>query len=303
VTNAYAKIASYILIVILGYALKRLGLFKTEHSEVVSKIIFNITLPCAILTSFHSVEITSAYITPLVFGFGFNIVMLALGLYLARRAKDRDSALMYILFVPSQIVGIFGIPVASAVFSPAVVAGLCLYDIGNATIMFGPSFVLASARADGERLTAKYAIKRLLSSVSFDVYIIAISMSLLKISMPAPVLTFAEICGAGNGFLAMLLFGIMLEPKVEREHRLVITKITLIRLVASALVALPVWFLLPVAADLRIAIVICLAMPAAVAAAVIATSHGVNKALVSGFSAVSLIIGAGIVFVLSLVLA
>lgn len=302
-TSAYTKVVSYILIVFLGYALKRLGIFKTEHSDAISKIIFNISLPCVIITSFYSVQITREYLLPLVCGFGFNVLMLALGAILARRAKDRDLALMYSLFIPSQNIGVFGIPVARAVFSPAVVAGLCLYDIGNATIMFGPSFVTAAARADGERISPRYAAKKLFSSVSFDAYLIVVLMTLLKIPMPAPVITFADICAAGNGFLAMLLFGIMLEPKVEREHRLVIIKITLIRLIAAALFALPAWFLLPAAADLRIAIVISLAMPSATASAVIAASHGVDKALVSGFSTVSLIIGAAIVFALSLVLA
>lgn len=298
-TGAYAKIVSYLLIVVLGYALKRLRLFRTEHAELISKIILNVTLPCVIITSFHSVIISGMFLAVLVLGFAYNLLMLAVGSLMARRAPDRDSGLTYSLFIPSQNIGIFGIPVAQACFSPAVVAGLCLFDIGNATIMFGPSFVIASARADGGRITARYVIKKFLSSVPFDIYIIVIAMSLLKITMPASVLTFAEICGAGNGFLAMLFFGIMLETKIERPHRLVISRITLIRLAASALFAVPAWFLLPLAADLRIAIVISLAMPTATATAVFAASLGVNKTLISGLSAVSLVIGAAIALLLS----
>jgi len=300
--GAFAKIVSYLIIVVLGYALRRLRLFRAEHAEVISKIIFNITLPCVIIASFSSIKMSGAFMALIAAGFVYNLFMLALGSIMARRAPDRDSGIMYSLFIPSQNIGIFGIPVAQACFSPAVVAALCLFDIGNATIMFGPTFVMASARADGGRATARYVLKKLLGSVPFDVYIVVIAMSLLKIAIPSPVLTFAQICGAGNGFLAMLFIGIMLEPKIERLHRLIIARITLIRLAAAALFAVPVWFMLPLPADVKIAIVISLSMPTAAASAVHAASLGLNKTLISGLSAVSLFIGAGLVLVLSVVL-
>lgn len=301
-TGAFAKVVSYLLIIVLGYALRRLRLFRAKHTEVISKIIFNITLPCVIIISFSSIEMSGAFLALIAAGFVYNLFMLALGAIIARRAPDRDSGIMYGLFVPSQNIGIFGIPVAQACFSPAVVAALCLFDIGNATVMFGPSFVMASARADGGRATARYVIKKLFSSVPFVTYLVVISMELLKIAMPLPVLTFAQICGAGNSFLAMLLIGIMLEPRIERPHRLIIARITLIRLAAAALFAVPAWFMLSLPTDIKIAIVIALSMSTAAASAVHAASLGVNKALISGLSAVSMFIGAGLVLILSVVL-
>jgi len=301
--GAFTKVVSYLLIIVLGYLLKRLKLFRVEHTEVLSKIIFNITLPCVIITSFQSVTVSGMFLAVLAAGFAYNIIMLGIGALMARRAPNSDSGIMYNLFITSQNIGIFGIPVAQACFSPAVVASLLLFDIGNATVMFGPAYVMASARADGNRVTVKYVVRKLLGSVAFDVYILVIAMAFMKISMPAPVLTFAGICGAGNGFIAMLFFGIMFEPEIERLHRLVIARITIIRLAAGALFAVAAWFLLPLPADMRIAIVVCLAMPTATASAVNATSLGVNKTLISGLSAVSLIISAASVLVLSMVLA
>ena len=62
---AITKIISYLLIVVLGYALKRAKLFKAENSDLISKIILNITLPCVIITSFQSVIMSGQFVISL----------------------------------------------------------------------------------------------------------------------------------------------------------------------------------------------------------------------------------------------
>jgi predicted permease len=48
----------YIIILIgIGYLFKRLGILKERDGEVISRVIFNITLPALIIVSLNSVQI------------------------------------------------------------------------------------------------------------------------------------------------------------------------------------------------------------------------------------------------------
>ena len=46
------KSASFICLIILGYGMKRGGVFGPKDYKILSKIILNITLPCATVVSF-----------------------------------------------------------------------------------------------------------------------------------------------------------------------------------------------------------------------------------------------------------
>ena len=46
------KPMSYVLVIILGYTLKRVGFLNKSDQQTLSKVMFNITLPCAIIQGF-----------------------------------------------------------------------------------------------------------------------------------------------------------------------------------------------------------------------------------------------------------
>ena len=48
------KAFSFILVIIIGYLLKKKGFFKKEDVSVITKITLNITLPAAVVTSFSN---------------------------------------------------------------------------------------------------------------------------------------------------------------------------------------------------------------------------------------------------------
>lgn len=51
------KAFSFVLIIALGYILKKGGLFDGESYRIPLKIVLNITLPAAVITSFSSTEV------------------------------------------------------------------------------------------------------------------------------------------------------------------------------------------------------------------------------------------------------
>ena len=53
-TGILLKSASFICLIVLGYILKRRSFFGPKDYKILSKIVLNITLPCATIVSFAS---------------------------------------------------------------------------------------------------------------------------------------------------------------------------------------------------------------------------------------------------------
>ena len=47
-----SKAIAFVLIILIGYICKRRGVFAPTDYQLVSKIVLNITLPCAVISSF-----------------------------------------------------------------------------------------------------------------------------------------------------------------------------------------------------------------------------------------------------------
>ncbi len=50
------KAGSFVLVIAAGYLLKKTGLFKTSENRTIMKLIMNVTLPAAVITSFSNYE-------------------------------------------------------------------------------------------------------------------------------------------------------------------------------------------------------------------------------------------------------
>ena len=61
------RAVSFFLIVLLAYALKRAGVFTRNDGFVLSRVVMNITLPCAIITSFSSGRFTGMMLIFILF--------------------------------------------------------------------------------------------------------------------------------------------------------------------------------------------------------------------------------------------
>ena len=66
------------------------------------------------------------------------------------------------------------------------VAYLCMFDVGNSIMCLGGSYAFAgSVASSNQKLTPKTVIKKLFSSIPFDVYLLIFVLALFKISIPS----------------------------------------------------------------------------------------------------------------------
>lgn len=248
--DVLVRAGCFVAIIILGFVLRRIGFFKENAFEVLSKIVIKITLPAAIVKSFSGTAFDSSMLVLIALGFGGGVVY-ALAAFLVNLKKPKEQRAFDVLNLPGYNIGVFAMPFISSFLGPAGVVATSVFDTGNAFICLGGTYGVASSIKAGSGFSFKRIFKALGTSVPFLTYIIMMVLALIQLRLPAPVLECANIISSGNAFLAMLMIGVgfKLEAKGEQIGHLV--KIVVMRYAIAAALAAVFYFLLPLSLEVR----------------------------------------------------
>ena len=205
------KTGGLLLIVALGYLLKRRGVFQQGDARLLSRIIVNLTLPGALLSSFSAFRLVPSLLAVLAAAAAANVLLLAVSALVTRRRPGPVRAL-YLLNAPSYNIGTFVLPFVQSFLPPDMLLAVSMFDAGNSPFNCGGAYALTAALTGGERLTVRSVLGRMLRSVPFDTFLVILLLGLLGLRLPQPVYTVAGMFGQANAFLAMLMIGLLLEP-------------------------------------------------------------------------------------------
>ncbi|MFR8755865.1 MAG: AEC family transporter, partial [Clostridium sp.] len=200
--------------------LRKKGFFKEEDFHVLSKIVLKITLPAAIVANFSGVDLQASLLILSVLGLGGGL-MLITSAYLAA-GKNREEKAFFMLNTSGYNIGNFTMPFAQSFLGPAGVITTSLFDTGNSFICLGGAFSAAKMVKEGEgKISLIPIIKTLVRSVPFDAYITMTALSLLRLILPAPVITFSEVVSGANAFIAMLMMGVGFKtPEIPARRKI-----------------------------------------------------------------------------------
>ena len=254
------RAGAFVAIIVLGYVLRKIGVFKEDDFSVLSTLVIKITLPAAIITSFAGKQIDPAMLAIVLLGLGGGLVYIALG-FLLNRKNSKERRAFEILNLPGYNIGCFTLPFVQSFLGPTGVIVTSLFDTGNAVICLGGSFSVASMVKDGTGFSFKRILNALSRSVPFLTYILMVLLNLLHISLPNPVLSCAEIVGNANAFLAMLMIGVGFQLKGDRAQIGSILRLLAVRYGVGAALACVCYFLLPFSLEIRQSLVILVFSP------------------------------------------
>ena len=292
------RAGSFIAIILLGFLLKKIGVFKEEDFGVLSKICIRITLPAAIITSFAGKEIDPSLLVLLFMGIGCGVLYICLGFLLNLRSSREERA-FDVLNLPGYNIGCFTMPFAQSFLGPMGVIATSLFDSGNAFICLGGAFGVASSVKDGRGFDFKRIIKALSRSVPFVTYILMVLLNLLHISLPAAVVECAGIIGGANSFMAMFMIGVGFKLAAgDRSQTGKIVKLLSVRYGVGAILAAVFYFLLPFELQVRQALVILAFSPIGSAVPPFTGELGGDVGLSSAINSMAIVISIFIYVVL-----
>ena len=245
----------FIGIIILGYVLRRINFFKEQDFSVLSKIVLRITLPAAIIVNFAGKKIEYSMLVLTLMGAGIGAVYVALA-FLLNRKKAKEDKIFDIVNLSGYNIGAFTMPFAQSFLGPIGVIATSLFDVGNACVCLGGSHGIAKILKEGGKLSVGKIIKNLLKSVAFDTYLVMFFVNLLNFKLPTPILSFAEIIGNANAFVAMLMIGVGFKLGGDMTQIGRIIKTLSVRYAVGLIVALTSYFVLPFSREIKIALMI-----------------------------------------------
>ena len=245
------KATVFIAIIVMGYLLKRKGFFKASDFRIISKIVLNITLPCAVISNFNNLKIDMSLLFLIFIGIICNLVTVGAG-YLAALKKSDDEKAFNMINFSGYNIGCFAMPYVQSFLGPIGVVATCLFDAGNSLLCTGGTYSIASAvaKTDGKTTLSSF-IKKVFSSIPLNTYIIMLIVSYFNFQIPKPIIMFTDTVGAGNGFLAMLMVGVGLELNLKRSQIGKIVQTLFIRYGISIIMAFIFFIFLPFSLEVR----------------------------------------------------
>lgn len=295
------KAVSYLLMILVAYFFKKIGLTKASDGDAMAKICLKVTLPCAIISSFAAFDLMYSLLIVVAFGAIGNVLQLLCG-YFMGRGKSREDRIFFLANAGYNI-GNFTLPFTSSFMGPLGIVTTSLFDVGNALMLFGCNYSIAERAANGKQKTnIPFIIKRLLSTPAFDTYLIMMTIVLLGLEVPRPIVLIASEFGKANGPLAMFMIGTMMEISFEKRYIKSTLKVMAARIAIALVFSLAFSFMSFLPEEARKAAIIVSWSPIGSAcAAYIAFLDG-DKALGSFVSTVSILFALVVIPVLSIVL-
>lgn len=234
------KASSYLLMIIVAFMFKKIGLLKKEHGKALSYLIMRFTLPAAIITSFASVSFESSFLYLIIFGFLGNLILMIVGFAITKR-KSRNDKILYTANIGYNV-GNFTLPFTSSFFGPAGIISTCLFDAGNAILFLGLNYPIVEAALDkGKKISILRILKKLFSSPSFDAYLLMVMLGILKIRIPEAVSVVTSEIGKANGPMAMFMIGTMLELNFDKKYLAFFAKMFTLRSLVAVFMSLIIY--------------------------------------------------------------
>ena len=247
------KALSFVLIIVLGYVLKKLVFKKPQDHQIIAFILLNVTLPATVVHAFGTFQRDTSLFLIILLGFLCSLIPL-LFVYLISRRERKDKRAFSMINVCGFNIGCFALPFVQNFFGPGGMIVACLFDIGNAFMVTGGSFAFTSTFLQtnpAEKQTLFTLLKKFVSSIPFDTYLLMLALVVFNIPVPETVITLVEPVAAANSFLALLLIGMMFEFRTRADKYRTLFSVLGLRLLFGAAFSAMLYFFLPFSPEVR----------------------------------------------------
>ena len=239
-----------ILLIALGYLLKRINFIKSADSQVLSTLVLNVTLPSLVIVNLNSANLDLSFsilpIMMLIYGILAKVIMVALF-----RKYDNHVKGSVGMMAASLNIGLFAYPLVETIWPKTGMIYFGMADIGGAIIMFGVTYFVGSYYSEGsDQFNFKFLGKKLISSVPLVTYIVMFILNMANIHLPKASIDFFTIISKANMPLSMILLGIMLSFRIEKQFLLFAVKYLIVHYGLGCIAGLLVHFFLPTSDDM-----------------------------------------------------
>jgi hypothetical protein len=235
--NSIETIISIIVLIIIGYVTKRVGLLKPEDSVTLNKIVLNLALPSLIFMAMYTADLSSigslVEITAVCITVGTLGGLLA---YLFSRVRHYPEKTKWSVTVSAVLFnsGFLGYPVVLGVFGAEGLVRAIFYDAGS-TILFICLGILLLIIFGGERSSI---VKRTLLFPPVWALLLGVSINLLHLNVGSMAPAVLKYLSGATVPLIMISLGLSLEISSLKNYIEEAFAVSGIKLILAPLIAL-----------------------------------------------------------------
>lgn len=229
--------------ILLGFAMKRIGILSKADGSILSKIILNVTLPAAIILNLAQMEVQISALSLIVIAVAITIGQIGIAFMMTR--QDSNALQQFAMYCGSGFnIGNFAIPFAQS-FYPLGIPLISLFDMGNSIMLAGGTTVLIEYLLK-KRTTFEPGkiILNLLRSPTFTVYLVMLVIRSVRWQLPSAFISIVQPIGLANTFLSMFMIGLFLDFRLPKHTTKTVVNILALRY-GSAFVLFGLFYLLP----------------------------------------------------------
>ena len=294
-----------LIIICLGYLLKRTRVLTEENGEIIAKIIFNLTLPAVILKITSTIVFQINLILLPLISISYGVLMTGIGLLVFKKYQRNMKGLLMMSIIGFNVAN-FSFPLIEGIWGNTGLQLIALVDAGNAFSIFVVCYTMGwifSNNNEPKKIDVKLISKNLLKSTPLLSYIVALFLNFSGILLPFFLRDLIDIISRANSPLALLLLGIFLNFKFQKSQWWMIGKTLLIRYVLGFTVGLIFYLFLPSATFdnlFRIIIFISFILPVGLAVIPFSVEMHYDKKLITMIANLSIVISFAFMWILVL---
>lgn len=283
-------------IIVLGFIAKKSGLVSERDGNGIAKIIFNFTLPAVVINVFSSITIDFSHILLVVISIVYGLAMTALALFVFRNKKRKERGMLSML-VPSFNIGLFAYPLVEMIWGNNGLKYFGMFDMGNAFIVFGTNYILASSYSKSKsEFNVKHVVGLMLRSIPFLSYIITLLLIIMHLSLPAFFLQITNTISKANMPLSLLLLGIYLSFDFDGASLKKMIQVIVLRYGIGLCVGILLYIVLPFGPMFRITLLLGFCLPISLAVIPYSVEFGYDTRFVGTVNNVSILLSYCIVW-------
>jgi hypothetical protein len=268
-------ILAIILMILVGYAAKRIGFLKAEDSVPLNKIVVNIAIPALIFLAMYGADLSNIKVLiPITLICIVTGSLCGLIVYLFSRAKGYSKKTKWTLVGTSTLFnsGFLGYPVVLGVFGAGGLVRAVFYDMGS-TILFlclGILFILLF----GGKYTS--IIRRTLLFPPLWAIILGILANVMHLNLGfIPLNVLKYLSGAAIPII-MISLGLSLEVGGVKNYLSAASFVSMTRLIISPIIAISLVYILGLNGLGGTVTVVEAGMPSAMLSLVLAASYDLD---------------------------
>ncbi|MGF7431375.1 AEC family transporter [Thermoanaerobacterium thermosaccharolyticum] len=278
------KISISIIVIFLGYAVKKMKFLPNETGKVLNNFIIYITLPASIAKVFFTTKVNTNLFVLTFFGFILGIITFLIGFLIFKKTnlkKETKGTLMISLC--GYNIGLFAFPFIQQIYGNNGLLHIAMFDMGNSFNVFGIAYIIAYAFSENDKLDIKKVFKKILYFIPFDTYIISFILNIVGFKFPGLIVNLVEQISLPNTTLALFVIGYFLDFNLDKDEIVSLVKGLIIKYIPGIIlfITLPLFFS---TTSMTIkAIMLGSIMPTALVAVIYSDERNLNVKLASIF--------------------